>query len=368
MAVLRLFRIDPLLAVAPLVLVTLGILLLYSVTHSQETGTLVAGAPGRQALYALAGFTCMLVIARIDYRLLMNISLVLYLGVMALLGLVLVIGGPGSGIKRWIDLGILQLQPSELMKLVVVIILAHFFARFKEQAQSIKIIAGSLLLTAVPMAIVYLQPDLGTTLVFGCIWLGMAIMGGVRPLYLGVLGLGGILMAPIGYLFLLQPYMQHRLLQHLDPYSDPLGSGYNVLQSEISVGSGGFLGKGLFNGTQSQLHFLRVQQTDFIFSVLGEELGFVGGMLVFGLFLILLLRALSVAAQARDDFGRFLAVGVVMMMLTQVFFNVGVSIRLLPVTGIPLPFVSFGGSSLLTMMLALGVLQSVHLHHKRAEW
>lgn len=365
---LRFFRLDPLMVFPPLVLISLSILLLYSVTHSQETGTLIAGAPSRQLVYALMGFIGMLVVSKTEYRLLFNFIPLLFIGTALLLVLVLIIGGPGDGIKRWIDLGLIQLQPSEFMKLVQVIALAAFFSRFREQSQSMWTLVGSLLITAVPMGLVYLQPDLGTTLVFGCIWLGMSIMAGVRPLYLGMMGLGAVLAAPIVYLFLLKPYMQLRLLQHLDPYADPLGAGYNVLQSVISIGSGGFFGKGLFNGTQSQLHYLRVQQTDFIFSVLGEELGFLGGILVFSLFLILLMRALSVASQARDEFGRFLVVGVVMLLLTQVFFNVGVTLQLLPVTGIPLPFLSFGGSSLLTMMLGVGVLQSVYLHRKRAEW
>ena len=362
-------RLDLWMLVSPACLVVIGVALLYSASYPQATGTtLLTSAPVRQGAYALLGFALLFLVARLDYRLLANVAFPLYGMTLLLLVFVVLVGEPGGGVRRWIDLKFFLLQPSEFAKPLVAIALAKFFSQFKEEIRGLRTVAGSLAIVVVPMVLVYLQPDLGTALVFTSIWLGMAIMGGIRPLYLGILAVLGVLAAPFGYLFLLHPYMQQRLLLFIDPSADPLGAGYNVLQSEISVGSGGLFGKGLLNGTQSQLHFLRVQQTDFIFSVLGEELGFIGALLVFGLFMLLLLRGLAVASEARDDFGRLLAAGIVMMLLTQVFFNVGVAIRLLPVTGIPLPFISFGGSSLLTMLFSLGLLQSIHVHRKRLEW
>lgn len=362
-------RVDVWMLVSPVCLVVIGLVLLYSASYPPAAGAeLLASAPVRQGAYALLGFVLLFLVARLDYRLLANVALPLYGMILLLLVVVLFIGEPGEGVRRWIDLKFFLLQPSEFAKPFVAIALAKFFSQFKEEIRGLRTLAGSLAIVGIPMALVYLQPDLGTALVFTSIWLGMAIMGGIRPLHLSFLAVLGVLAAPVGYLFLLKPYMQQRLLLFMDPYGDPLGAGYNVLQSEISVGSGGLFGKGLLNGTQSQLHFLRVQQTDFIFSVLGEELGFVGALVVFGLFLLLLLRGLAVASEARDDFGRLLAAGIVMMLLTQVFFNVGVAIRLLPVTGIPLPFISFGGSSLFTTLLSLGLLQSIYVHRKRLEW
>jgi rod shape determining protein RodA len=196
----------------------------------------------------------------------------------------------------------------------------------------------------------------------------MVIMAGVRWFYIGMLGLGAGIAAPLIYFILLRDYMRERFTSFLDPAGDPLGTGYNILQSEIGVGSGGFWGKGFTQGTQSQLHFLRVQSTDFIFSVVGEELGFVGAVILLALFGLLLFRGLRVIALSRDVFGRLLATGIVTMILIEVFINIGVNVRLLPVTGIPLPFISYGGSSLLTLFIALGILQSILLRHKRVEF
>lgn len=362
-------RFDLWLMLAPFGLVVVGILLIYSASFPQE----LAGDPwqspaARHGFYALIGFSLLAILSRIDYRFSGHFAVYLYVAAMLLLVAVLFIGESVNGVRRWVDLRLFLLQPSEIAKLVVVVVLARFFSQFRQDLHKPHYVALSLAIVALPMGLVYLQPDLGTAVVFAGIWWGMAIIAGMRLIYLVGLFASAAAAIPILFNYVLHGYMQQRLYTFLDPALDPLGAGYNILQSEISVGSGGLLGKGLLNGTQSQLHFLRVQQTDFIFSVLGEELGFLGAALVFALFVLLLLRALRTAVHARDDYGRLLAAGIVMMVLTQVFINVGVNVRLLPVTGIPLPFLSFGGSSLITMLLAVGLLQSIYVHRQRADW
>jgi rod shape determining protein RodA len=361
--------LDSWVLLAPLGLVLIGVLLLYSATYVQEARTpLLETLPIRHGIFALMGIVAMLILARLDYRLLASLSPIIYAGALGLLVLVMLVGESMSGVNRWINLGLFPLQPSELAKPAVAITLARYFSALRERSQNPLVVLGSLVIVGVPALLVYKQPDLGTAVVFGGIWLGMAIMGGVRITYLTILALLVVVSLPFLYNFGLQDYMQQRLLIFLNPGQDPLGAGYNILQSEISIGSGGLIGKGFLNGTQTQLDYLRVQQTDFIFSVLGEELGFVGAAGVFGLYLIILLRGLGIAGLARDDFGRLLATGIVMILLVQVFINVGVNVRLLPVTGIPLPFLSFGGSSLISMMLSLGILQSVYVHRLRPDW
>jgi rod shape determining protein RodA len=227
------------------------------------------------------------------------------------------------------------------------------------------VVAVSLAHVLVPVALIYAQPDLGTAIVLGCIWLGMVIMAGARLRHIFAIAVPALLAAPVAWLYLLQDYQRERVMVFLDPYRDPLGGGYNPIQSLVSVGSGGLWGKGLAAGTQSQLHFLRIQHTDYIFSVLGEELGFVGAVLFFALLAVVLLRMIGIAARSPEPFGQLVVVGVVVMLFSQSFINVAMNTGLMPVTGIPLPFISSGGSSLLTLFLALGLVQSVAGHSKR---
>jgi rod shape determining protein RodA len=216
------------------------------------------------------------------------------------------------------------------------------------------------------MILIYLQPDLSTALMLGFIWLAMVLMAGVRLLHLGTLVLAGAVASPLLWLTL-QDYMRERILLFVDPQANP-DDYYNVQQALISIGSGGWLGKGFGNGTQSQLHFLRVRHTDFIFSVIGEELGLLGTIVLFGLFTILLWRILRVAAIAQDPFGRFICVGVAVIIFLQTAVNIGVNLGLLPVTGLPLPFVSYGGSSLWTFLISLGLVESVAMRHKKLDF
>jgi rod shape determining protein RodA len=255
-------------------------------------------------------------------------------------------------------------QPSEIAKVCTVIMLAKFFDDNEERMQSLRVFLTSILIAALPAALVIVEPDLGSSAVFLVMWFGVAMVAGVRRLHMA--GLIALIAAftPVAVLAAAQGYQKDRLSIWLDPGKDPLGTGFNILQAEISIGSGGFFGKGFTHGTQTQLDYLRTQTTDYVFSVGAEELGFIGAMILFALFILMLFRCLRVAGHADDAFGRLIAVGVMTFILFQVFVNIGVNIRLVPVTGVPLPFVSQGGSSLITLLAALGILQSI-LGHRR---
>jgi len=268
-------------------------------------------------------------------------------------------------LRRWIEVGGTQVQPSEIAKLGIIIVLAKYLSDNQERLKEGRVFLTSLAIAAVPAALVFAEPDLGSAVIFAAIWLGMVIMAGARARHVLAL-LGGFLASvPFAIAVLLTDYQRERLALFLDPDKEALGSGFNILQAEISIGSGGLLGKGLTHGTQTQLDYLRTQTTDYVFSVLGEELGFVGALLLFGLFVVLLMRGTRAAAVSRDMFGRLLATGIVVFVLFQVFINVGVNLRIIPVTGIPLPFVSQGGSSLLTLFVALGILESIVVRHRQ---
>jgi rod shape determining protein RodA len=224
----------------------------------------------------------------------------------------------------------------------------------------------SLVLVIPPMVLIYFQPDLGTTVILGVVWFIMALMGGVHLFHVGLLGVVTAGISPIVWLTM-EEYQRGRVLLFLDPKSDP-GSYYNIEQALISIGSGGVLGKGLRYGTQNQLHFLRVRHTDFIFSVIGEELGLLGAVLLFILIIALIWRVMRAADVTGDPFGRLICIGVASLVFFQSFVNLGVNVGLLPVTGTPLPFVSYGGSSLITFLIAIGLVQSVLMRHKALDF
>jgi rod shape determining protein RodA len=283
---------------------------------------------------------------------------------LALLGTILVIGQVSGGSQRWLGAG--TVQPSELAKIMVVVVLAKFFADRQDEMEKLGTIIVSLFIIALPMGLIYLQPDLGTALTLIAIWVAMAWVAGIRFRHLTILAVAGIAALPLVW-FNLEDYMRDRLLLHVNPASDP-DSYFNVYQSLVSIGSGGWTGKGLAQGTQNQLHFLRVRHTDFIFAVTAEELGMLGALAMIGLIGLILWRMLRVAARARDTFGRLIAIGIAAVVLFQSVVNIGMNLGLGPVTGIPLPFVSYGGSSLLTLMLGMGLVESVAMRHKKLEF
>jgi rod shape determining protein RodA len=288
----------------------------------------------------------------------------IYVLVLGILGIIFLIGQVSGGAQRWIGAG--AVQPSELSKILIIIVLAKHLADRQDRLDQFGTVLTSLGVVAVPMLLIYLQPDLGTALTMIAIWAAMIWMAGMRFRTLLILGVVGVAALPLIWLNL-EDYMQQRLMLFINPASDP-DSYFNVHQALVSIGSGGWTGKGLTHGTQSQLHFLRVRHTDFIFAVTAEELGFLGAVAMMGLIFFLLWRILRVAERSRDTFGRLIASGVAGLILFQSVINIGMNLGLMPVTGIPLPFVSYGGSSFLTLMVGIGLVESVAMRHKKLEF
>lgn len=318
-----------------------------------------------QAVYAMVGLVLLFVLASVDYSLFESFTIPIYLINIALLVAVFFIGRGAFGSTRWIDLGFFPLQPSELAKIFTILTLSKFLADRKKDIRGLHHFIFSIVLVLIPMGLVYSQPDLGTALVIAVAWVGLILTVRTRRVYLiGLLAVTAPAM--IGaWRFVLKGYMRDRLLIFLHPEQDPLGQGYNIIQAKISIGSGGWFGQGFGHGMQSQLHFLRVQHTDFIFSVTAEEFGFLGIIALFALLMVLLWRIVRVAGLAGDAYGQLIAVGVGSMLFFQIFVNIGMNLQLMPVTGIPLPFISYGGSSLITVLMGLGILQSVVMRHKK---
>lgn len=354
----RLKSIDWVLCSLIILLLIFGLVVIFSITYQTPKQNLGIS----QLIYAILGLALLVLFTAIDYRTLSSASVVLYLIGIGLLILVLVLGKTILGSTRWIDLGFFNFQPSEIFKVILILALANFLVKKEDILVSDFLIY--LALVALPTALVLLEPDLGTALIYVIIGIALFIACRSREIYLLITGLIGAILLPVFWYLVLKPYQKERILTFLDPSHDPFGSGYNVLQSTISVGSGGLLGRGLGHGPQSQLNFLPIAHTDFIFSSLAEELGFVGAGLLLFLFLILIIRIISIAISAKDALGRYLALGVATMILFQVLINVGMNIGLMPVTGIPLPLISHGGSSLFSTMIALGIVASIFVRRK----
>ena len=349
---------------ATLLLVVIGVLMIYSATACITGEALDWESPAlRQVIYAIAGLVAMVVLTLIDYRIYSPLRWMIWVVTLALLAYVAVLGQVTHGAQRWIDLRIFLFQPSELAKLLLVVVVAKFMADHEKEMRRWRVLLLSFSLIAVPIVLVYLQPDLGTTIVILATWGVMVLAAGLRLREVLLIAMIATIAAPVLWVNL-RPYQQERVLTFLDPAHDPLGAGYNVQQARIAIGAGGFWGAGFCGGSQSQLRFLRIRQTDFIFSVIGEELGFVGAAFVIGLYVFILFRLIRAAMLARDAFGKLMVVGIAATLLVQSFVNLGMNVGIMPVAGIPLPFVSSGGSSLMTMLAAEGVAQSVLLRHR----
>lgn len=358
---------DWLLIVAVAALVLLGIVLINNTTAGVEgvfdTSNLLQDFTFRQILYAVAGFIVLFILSRLDYRLFASLQWVFYLILIALLVIVFALGQITLGAQRWIPLGPFQLQPSEVGKLLLVLVLAKFFADNSKHMDRWRTLLFSFGLVLVPSIMTYLQPDLGTSLIFMFLWGVMVLAAGLSWKQLLIIAVILAILLPVIY-STLQPYQRDRITTFLNPTADPLGSGYNVNQARIAIGSGQVLGRGIGSGTQSQLQFLRIRHTDFIFSVIGEELGFFGGVFFFALYAFVLIRMLRAAQVSRSTFGRLTAVGFSAALFFQAFVNLGMNVGIMPVTGIPLPFVSSGGSSLVTYLMMIGIIQSILAHEK----
>jgi rod shape determining protein RodA len=351
-----------------LALLAIGLLVIWSTTIK---ATSVAGQSDvwHQAVFVALGCGLGFLAARTDYRTWFKLTPWLYGAMIVSLVLVLIVSRAVLGAQRWISLGFFQFQPSEFAKLVVIVVLAKFFAEHYDRLEQPKYLLMSLAYVAVPVALVMKQPDLGTALVLMVIWLAMALVSRVRKLHLAILGGLALIALPFG-LKLLKPFQRARLETFINPTADPLHTGYNAVQSTITVGSGQIFGRGLAAGSQSQLNFLPplAQHTDFIFAVLSEKMGFIGAALVLTLFGVLFYRGIRIGMSSQDRFGMFLAVGIVAMLLFHVFINVGMNMGIAPVTGIPLPFVSYGGTALIVSLLAVGLLESVAVRRKKLQF
>jgi rod shape determining protein RodA len=314
----------------------------------------------RQLVWVGAGTVLMTAAALIDYRVLGTYAYAIYVLAVAMLIAVAVIGHSTGGSRRWINLGIFNLEPSELAKIAVVLVIVRYLREEPPKGgwSLLHMIIPAMLL-AVPAALVLKQPDLGTALILILITGTLIFVGGLNWRMLMVLLLGAVLVAPVGWHYL-KPYQRERLVSFLNPQSDPLGSGYHIIQSEIAIGSGGGWGKGFLKGTQARLNFLPEQTTDFIFAVFAEEFGFFGSIVLLSLYAALIARGAWIARHARDRFGSLLAIGFTGIVFWQVAINIGMATGMLPVVGITLPLVSYGGSSLIAMMTAIGVLISVN--------
>jgi rod shape determining protein RodA len=366
-AVWRLYDVQ--LTVYAALLAGIGLVMAY--TNSVETGTSVLESGStftRGLLWAGLGIVAFALATAFDYRWLRTFAWPIYFLNLGLLGLTLAVGSGIGGTSRWINLGPFTFQFSELAKILMIIVLANYLAARQGRLDSLVSILGACALMVPPGILVLMQPDLGTSLVFGAILVGMLFMSGASLKWLGLMAAGTIASMPFIWANILRDYQKERILALLDPLADIQGSGYQLYQAQIAVGSGGLLGKGLTNGTQNQLQFLPVQESDFVFAILAEELGLIGGLVLLLLFVALLWRVLTCAWRSRDPFGLSFASGVAAMLLFQLVVNVGMVIGIMPITGIPLPFVTHGGASLISLAVGLGIIQSINIRQTRAEW
>jgi rod shape determining protein RodA len=349
-------------------LVGVGLVMAY--TNSVQSGTALGGGTtfSRGLMWAVIAAIVFIATTLLDYHWLKTLAWPIYGFQLALLVVTLAIGGGVGGSARWVTVGPLTFQFSEIAKVLMIIVLAAYLTTRENHLDSLVSILGACLLVGPPLVLVMLQPDLGTSLVFGAILAGMLWMSGASLRWLAVVAAVGLAMVPVAWTYLLRDYQKERLTSFLDATPDIQGAGYQLYQAQIAVGSGGFVGKGLTNGTQTQGDLLPVQATDFVFATLAEELGFLGGVLLFVLFILLLWRVLVAGWRSRDAFGTLFAAGVASMIVFQLVVNVGMVLGVMPITGIPLPFVTHGGASLVSMAAALGILQSINIRQTRAAW
>jgi len=351
------FGIDWSLFILPLILASIGIAVIFSITYGANNHLALG-----QIAFTVIGLTIAIALSFVDYRTLKGLYLILYIIGLLLLILVLFFGNKTLGATRWINLYIFQLQPSEIFKVIILIFLAKFFSDWQQISwgRILFILAA----VGVPVFLIVRQPDLGTAAVVMVGLLTILFLSPIRKLYL-IIALAVVLaLSPLGWHFL-KDYQKQRITSFINPAVDPHGAGYNVNQAKITVGSGGIWGQGLGKGSQSQLNFLPVAYSDFIFAGTAEAIGFVGSLVLIALLIALVARIFYVAAHAKDSFGMYLAASLGMIFIFQILVNIGMNLGIMPVTGIPLPFVSYGGSAMLTNFAAIGILQSIYIRHKK---
>ncbi len=345
---------------AVLALMAFGLLLIDSATHSFAVSTGKAWHVQRQSMFMAFGIFLVTCSMAFDYRILKNYATKLYIFNIILLISVMLFGHSQLGAQRWIQIGSLSFQPSEFAKVFLIICLASFMDKRIEWLETFKDYLLVFAYIFVPFILVMRQPDLGTSLTFIAILIGMIFVSGFKYKWFFRVGIAFIALLP-AFWMILKEYQQKRIKVFLNPELDPFGSGYHVIQSKIAIGSGGFLGKGWLAGTQSQLNFLPENHTDFIFAVAGEEFGFIGTVFIICLYMIIIWRGIAIAIDADDDFGTLLAVGVTSMFMFHILVNIGMTAGIMPVTGVPLPFLSYGVSSLTTNLLLIAILLNIKL-------
>ncbi|WP_251358328.1 rod shape-determining protein RodA [Kangiella sp. TOML190] len=349
-------HIDTPLLISLLFLMSFGLMVIYS------AGGEDLGLVKRQLVRLGFGCGVMFVVAQIPPRILKFWSPLLFVVGLAFLLSVLLFGESSKGAQRWINIGI-RFQPSEIMKLAMPVMVAWYFAE-KPLPPSFKQLLMGLILVLIPTIMIMLQPDLGTSILIASSGLFVIFFAGIRWRYVTAAALALLVIAPLMWFFGMKEYQKGRVLTFLDPERDPLGAGYHIIQSQIAIGSGGVTGKGWLNGTQSQLEFLPERHTDFIFAVLGEEFGLMGVILLLVLYLLVIVRGLQISLQAQDTFSRLLGAAITLTFFVYLFVNIGMVSGLLPVVGLPLPLVSYGGTSMVTLLVGFGILMSIRTHRR----
>jgi len=360
---------DLQLAAYATLLTTLGLVMAYTNSVEQGQSVLAGGTTFvRGLMWTGIALIAFVVATAIDYKWLKTFAWPLYLVQLGLLGLTLAVGDGVSGASRWVTVGPFVFQFSELAKILMIVVLANYLGSRAGRLDSLWSIIGACVLVGPPLVLVMLQPDLGTSLVFAAITAGMLFMSGASLKWLGALTAAVLAFLPFAWNNILRDYQKERLTSFLNATPDVQGAGYQLHQAQIAVGSGGWMGKGLTNSTQNGLDFLPVQTTDFVFAVLAEELGFIGAIVLFTLFAALIWRVLVAGWRSRDPFGTLFCCGIASMVLFQLVVNVGMVVGIMPITGIPLPFVTHGGASLVSLAIGLGIIQSINIRQTRAEW
>jgi len=351
---------DPLLIILPLLICAIGLFFLYSASRGMQQ---IKGIDFtvRQIAWILVGLLALILTINIDFRKILDGSYLYYVSIALILLALLFVGGARLGARRWVNIGWFTFQPSEIAKLVLILTLAFYLGNNRHSIKSAKTFFAAFVLTGVFFILIVKEPDLGSAVALLAILFVMLVAADVPLKFLsGSIFLGAIA-SPIFWDFL-KDYQKRRLLVFLNPNMDPLGAGYTVIQSKIAIGSGGMFGKGWMSGTQNQLNFLPERHTDFIFSVVGEEWGFIGSLAVILLFSALIIRILSVAGRTNDLHGKLLVTGVAAMLAFQAIVNIAMTAGLMPVVGLPLPLISYGGSSLITTWLSIALVINVDMH------
>ncbi|MBF0493582.1 MAG: rod shape-determining protein RodA [Candidatus Omnitrophica bacterium] len=357
-------RIDKIMLGAALFIALLGIIFVYSATTVKGSSVAVSPLVLKQIMWVGISVAVLFLIANLEYIYVLNYAYIFYFVNIILLLAVLLFAGERYGAKRWLDLGFLSLQPSEFAKVSIIFVLAAFLGDRKERVGSFSNFLFSLLLVGPAFLLILVQPDLGTALLLVPVLFAILLINGENIKYiLGTFAIGGACM-PIFWHFL-KTYQKTRLTVFINPNADPLGAGYTIIQSKIAIGSGGLLGKGWLNGTQSHLKFLPERHNDFIFSVIGEEWGFVGALVVISLYAVIVIRGIKIIAGLDDVYGKVMATGFVTLIAFQVVTNISMTVGLMPVVGIPLPLISYGGSNALAFMTGIGFLLSISRERKR---